>query len=216
MKTVDFQGLTIVIENEAGSVRSGTDKSTGKKWEVIMPYPYGFIKDSMGVDGDEIDCFIGPVKNAKWAYIVHQTNFKTSEWDEDKVMLGFEHTMDAIQAYKKAYDMPEHFYASTTTMSMNDFKQKCIKSTDEPMMMHGSALDRTLALFCAAMKSNPFKVGDQVTVDGMHGRGVVYKIEGRRCIVRFRSGEYLSRDFIFLHNMADRVKGMWNESQRQY
>ena len=38
------------------------------------------------------------------------------------------------------------------------------------------------------------KVGDEVVVSGLQGRGVIEKKNGRRVMVRFRSGLYLSRD----------------------
>ena len=209
--------MTIVIENDANSVRKGIDKKTGKTWETIMPYPYGYIKGTKGIDGDEVDAFVGPVKGAKFVYIIHQTNNNSGEWDEDKVMLGFNHAMDAIHAYRKAYDRPDHFYASTTTMSIPDFKKKVFGTKEDPKMIFGgSRLDTVIALHCANPPKNPFSPGDQVAVDGMHGRGTVYSVDGRRCVVRFANGLYLSRDFIYLHNLSDRVKGMWHESQKQH
>src|SRR6267154_2937915 len=84
-----FQGLLISIENKKGSVRSGTD-SGGKSWSVTMQHPYGYIRNTRGVDGDHVDCFIGPNANSRVAYVIHSTksgNFK--KYDEDKVMLGF-------------------------------------------------------------------------------------------------------------------------------
>ncbi len=208
-----FQRMTIVIENDVGSVRQGVDRASGKPWRTVMPYPYGYIKGTKGVDGDAVDAFVGPVKGAKFVYIIHQTDKNIGNWDEDKVMLGFEDAMDATQAYKKAYDTPDHFFASVTTMPMKEFKEKVFSMKKEPVMMHGSGskMENAIALFCGPKMKNTFKVGDQVTVDGMHGRGVVYAIDGERVVVRFRNGLYLSRAFYNLHNLADRVKKMWRD-----
>ncbi|MBE0437901.1 MAG: hypothetical protein IBX56_19140, partial [Methylomicrobium sp.] len=49
-------GLRVSIENPEGSVRSGVDPD-GNPWEVRMVYPYGYILDSLGPDGDHVDCY---------------------------------------------------------------------------------------------------------------------------------------------------------------
>ena len=58
MHRINFRGLNIRIEQKVGSVREGVNKK-GEPWKVRFYYPYGFICDTMGKDGDEIDCFIG-------------------------------------------------------------------------------------------------------------------------------------------------------------
>src|SRR5258708_6157108 len=92
-KIITFQGLKIRIENEVGSVRKGVDHN-GKKWEITMTYPYGEIINSTGVDGDEVDCFVGDNKSAKFVYVVHQTKKDGNGFDEDKCFLGFDNAMD--------------------------------------------------------------------------------------------------------------------------
>jgi len=64
----NFGGVRIHVENEAGSVRSGTDPS-GKRWKVRMTRPYGEIPDTVGADGDALDVFLGPDEKAPYAYI---------------------------------------------------------------------------------------------------------------------------------------------------
>lgn len=44
-------------------------------------------------------------------------------------------------------------------------------------------------------------VGDQVTIDGLQGRGVIVARKGRNLVVRFRSGEYLKRDQMYVHKI---------------
>ena len=45
-------------------------------------------------------------------------------------------------------------------------------------------------------------VGDAVIVDGLQGRGVVVARKGRRLVIRFRDGEYLSRDQRYVHKIT--------------
>ena len=38
------------------------------------------------------------------------------------------------------------------------------------------------------------KVGDEVVVNGLQGRGIIERVDGRRVMVRYRSRLYVSRD----------------------
>ena len=130
-----FQGLKIGVENPKGSVRRGTDVKTGKPWATKMVWPYGYIRKTEGVDGDKVDVFVGPFKNAKTAYVVHQNDPNTGEYDEDKVLLGFPSAASAKRAYMVHYDEPEKFFGSLSQMSMAEFKRKAMATDDKPQMI---------------------------------------------------------------------------------
>lgn len=100
------QGLGIAVENRKGSVRSGVDKD-GKPWRTVMKHPYGYIKGSKGADGEEVDCYVGPARDASHAYVVHQHKADGKGYDEDKVMLGFKTEDHARKAYLKHYNDPK-------------------------------------------------------------------------------------------------------------
>src|SRR5580692_1735592 len=108
MRTTIFQGLPIVIENEAGSTRSGKSPE-GKPWSVVMPFAYGYIKGTNHIDGDEIDVFIGPEKYAKWVYNITQVK-SNGTFDENKFFMGFKDAMDAKAAFYKSYTNGAAFY----------------------------------------------------------------------------------------------------------
>lgn len=97
LRHAQFAGFPIVIENPVGSVRSGDG------WSVTMKHPYGFISRTEGTDGDEVDVFLGPNERASKAYVIHTRNTETHEFDEDKVMLGFNGADDAIAAFYDNY-----------------------------------------------------------------------------------------------------------------
>lgn len=119
----DFQGMHICIENKKGSVRSGTEPN-GKPWSIKMPFDYGYVKGTEGTDGDEVDCFIGPDKEAKYVYVVHQrTNDQKKEYDEDKCMIGFSSPDEAKKAYHSAYNNVDLF-TSMSMMTVDEFKKK--------------------------------------------------------------------------------------------
>ena len=58
-RKIPWRGMTISVENEAGSVRSGTDPN-GKPWRVKMRHTYGYLNRTEGVDGDHVDVYLGP------------------------------------------------------------------------------------------------------------------------------------------------------------
>lgn len=64
----DFQGIPVHIETDKGEVRRGRNEQ-GQRWQVEMTHPYGYMKGTIGLDNEEIDCFVGRNKNAKNAYI---------------------------------------------------------------------------------------------------------------------------------------------------
>lgn len=198
-KIINYRGLVIKVENPAGSTRSGVDPETKKPWSITMAYDYGEIKGSMGVDGDPVDCFIGPNKYAKFVYVIHQTTKQSGEWDEDKCMLGFSDAMAAKRAYEKCYDQPDHFYGSIETIPFKLFKKKVMSTEGLPQMIHASGLTR----------------GAPVTVDGFHGRGVVQYIKGGRIYVQFRSGEIISRAPNFVHEITSDYKSRYMSGARE-
>src|ERR1017187_5013066 len=80
-RKIAWNGLTISIENEPGSIRKG------KGWQTKMLFPYGYINSTLGVDGDAIDVYIGPDESADMVYVVHQRKYGDwAHYDEDKAM----------------------------------------------------------------------------------------------------------------------------------
>lgn len=131
-KHVDWNGLDVSIENEAGSTRSGQNKS-GKTWSTKMHYDYGYTKRTEGVDGDHVDVYLGPNKAAEVVYIVHQAKPATGEYDEDKCMLGFDSEDEAKAAYLKQYNSPK-FLGAISAVPFALFKEKVLSDKGEPIV----------------------------------------------------------------------------------
>jgi len=113
-------GMDISIENRKGSVRRGVDKD-GHKWKRKMHYAYGYIRGTVGKDKDHLDCYLGPDKESRKVFIVHQNDPVTEKFDEDKVMLQFSSAEEAKAAYLKQYDRPG-FFGSLEETDIDTFK----------------------------------------------------------------------------------------------
>lgn len=134
---IEFQGLQLSIENRRGSIRQWYDPNANKEGMSRMSLPYGYIRMTEGVDGDHVDCFVGPHHDSTHAFIVRQKKApEFIRYDEDKVMLGFRSAVDAKAAYMKHYD-DRRFFGSMIKMPMEEFKAKVLKTKNRPAMLKG-------------------------------------------------------------------------------
>ena len=118
-----FQGLELGIENPKGSVRKGVDRD-GHEWRTKMKLPYGFIKGVEGKDGDSVDVFVGPDKEAPKAFVMHQKTPDGKKHDEDKVFLGLRSKREAKEAFQMHNDNPK-MLGDVSEVSMERLQQLC-------------------------------------------------------------------------------------------
>lgn len=116
--------LKIAIENPAGSTRSGVDRE-GKEWEIKLSHHYGYIEDTTGADGDEIDVFVKNhlAQEPEFAYIISQINSDGS-FDEQKVILGAETEDEAQAIYMSNYAEGWQGFGGIKKISMKDLLNK--------------------------------------------------------------------------------------------
>lgn len=142
LRPIAWRGLTLVIENEAGSVRRGK-KPDGTDWATEMAHPYGYAKDSEGVDGDEVDIYIGPdLETCAEVYVVHQR--RVGDWDrydEDKCMVGWLSEAAAREAFLACYDDPR-FLGPITCMPADEFVRKVKATRKRPAMIKAVVFTR--------------------------------------------------------------------------
>jgi len=89
-------GLDISIENPAGSKRR-------QGWPELSAH-YGYIKRTEGADTTQIDVFIATSMDAHWkgdVFVIDQVI--NEEFDEHKVMLGYDSENQAMRAYLANY-----------------------------------------------------------------------------------------------------------------
>lgn len=117
-----LQGLDIALENPKGSTRSGTDQD-GKAWQSTMAHDYGYIKRTLGADGDHVDVFIGDQLDSETVYVVDQVDPKTGKFDEHKVMMGFADEQTARDGYLANYEKGWTGLGAIKAMPIEAFKR---------------------------------------------------------------------------------------------
>lgn len=117
---VKILGFNITIENPKGSYRKGKDKN-GHEWKTLMHNDYGYFVRTLGKDGDAIDVFIGPNLKSEKIYPIDQ--FINGEFDETKVMLGFDSKEEAKKAYLSNYDKNWKGFKYITEVDIDTFKK---------------------------------------------------------------------------------------------
>ncbi|MGC1547994.1 MAG: PLxRFG domain-containing protein, partial [Rhodanobacter sp.] len=117
---VQVHGMDISIENPKGSTRSGVGED-GKPWSHEMSDHYGYVRGTVGADGDHVDVYVGPKPDSKRVFVVDQIDQKTGAFDEHKAMIGFTNKSDAVRAYKSNFD-PGWKVGPVTDMNVDRFK----------------------------------------------------------------------------------------------
>ena len=119
---VSIDGYNISLENPKGSVRSGKDAS-GNEWSVTMNNDYGYIRMTEGTDGDHIDVFLSDNPEQGNVYVVDQVDPKSGEFDEHKVMYGFNSEDEAREAYLANYSEGWKGLGAITGVTKDEFKK---------------------------------------------------------------------------------------------
>ena len=120
-------GLPVSIENPAGSTRSGVDEN-GVTWESEMKHHYGFIENTLGADGDELDVFIKKGLDENFTgdiYVISQVN-QDGSFDEHKVVIGATSIEEAKSIYLSNYDKDWWGMGRIEQLSERDFKSKFV------------------------------------------------------------------------------------------
>jgi hypothetical protein len=109
-------GMDLTIETPKGQIRRGAN------WSHTSPADYGFIQGTIGADGDEMDCYIGPDSENTEIYVVNQNRLDSDEFDEHKCMIGFSTMQEAKSVYLNGHDQGYKIFRSIVKMSLPKFK----------------------------------------------------------------------------------------------
>lgn len=121
MGHITFAGFKISIENPKGSKRYWKDEN-GKEKYTVMKHHYGYFSNSLGHDNDHVDVFLGKNQDCEIIYIVDQKN-QYGEFDESKVMLGFNSIKEAKKAYLSNFSPNWTGFMSITGVDKTTFKK---------------------------------------------------------------------------------------------
>lgn len=127
-------GLDVSIENPQGSIRRSKPNAP-VKWETEMQHHYGYIRGTVGQDGDHIDTFVKPGTADDFSgtvFVVDQVDPGTGKPDEHKVMLGFDTEAEARDAYLSNYQSGWKGLGAITATPMADFKTWLKGDTNKP------------------------------------------------------------------------------------
>ena len=122
MGHIRLDGYNITIENPKGYVRRGTD-SKGNAWENTLNNDYGYIRGTEGVDGDHIDVYLSDNPTEGNVFVIDQVNPETREFDEHKVMYGFNSAEEAREAYLANFSEGWNGLGTITEVSKDEFKK---------------------------------------------------------------------------------------------
>jgi hypothetical protein len=123
-----FRNLLISVENRKHSIRKWYDPHAKREGKTVMKYPYGYIRMTEGLDGDHLDCFVGPNEKAEKVYVIMTRKAPDfNKLDEQKCMLGFDSAKEAKRAFLSHYDNPRFFH-SMKAIPYEDFERKALST----------------------------------------------------------------------------------------
>lgn len=150
------EGLEFTIENPKGAIRSG--RGPDGTWRVTMPADYGYIRRTVGADGDHVDAYDG--RSGSRNFIVDQLDARTGEFDEHKVMLRFKDEEHAVDTYERAFSDGNGrarlgYLHEVTTPELKEWLGQ--GNTQEPHLKHvvGDVAERVEGPRLDAMEERP-------------------------------------------------------------
>jgi hypothetical protein len=151
---LNFRGLEISVENRMGSIREWKNSHDGTEGMTRMRHAYGYFKGTIGCDQDAVDVFVGPNREAPNVYIVDQMKAPDfTEFDEQKVLVGFLTQDDARKFYLAHYDDPR-FFGRIAELSFEEFREKVMKTRGNGGKPIVKAIDRLAERVRAALRKS--------------------------------------------------------------
>lgn len=118
-----IHGLDCRIEYPPGSVRKGVNKE-GKQWARKVTGAYGRIKRTVGMDGEQLDFWLGDHPESQLVFVITQLKDDGSI-DEHKAVLGTRNYKEAKNLYLANFpkDWAEKHMGEVRGFTMKDFKE---------------------------------------------------------------------------------------------
>lgn len=122
---MDFAGFPVTVEYRKGVRRTLLNPSGNIVYDRVMQYDYGFLRDTTGVDGDEVDVILGPYENSPKAFPIVMIDLGPDidkREDEFKICLGFMSEAEAVEAFLTMY--PKSFLGPVSELSVRGFRKE--------------------------------------------------------------------------------------------
>lgn len=126
----EFAGLPVTIEVPAGQVRIIRNDAGEVVYERFLQHDYGFVRRTVGRDGDEIDVILGPYETAPFAYVIEMIDLGPDveqRCDEEKCFVGFPDSNSAKAAFLAMY--PPDFFGGMEEVPINEFRERMSGAT---------------------------------------------------------------------------------------
>lgn len=136
------RGLNFSIENPKDSIRKGKDRD-GNAWAVTMGAHYGYLKGSVGADGDHLDVFLGPKLSSDKVFVIDQ--LKDGKFDEHKCVLFTGSEAEAKELYLACYSKGWKC-GPITAMTWEEFKTWAMSDKTTKRLSKAAALHAVTAL----------------------------------------------------------------------
>lgn len=159
-----MHGLHFSLENPKGSTRSGVDKN-GKKWSSTMTADYGYIRGTLGKDGDHVDVFIGPDPETEMVFVVDQIDPDSGKFDEHKVMFGYGTLAAATEGYLSNYSKGWKGLGNITSLTMNQFKA-WLDDGEQHKPVAGMQTKAANSIYLNALQQTPVTVNPEQGILG--------------------------------------------------
>ncbi|BAS57977.1 hypothetical protein NIES2135_26400 [Leptolyngbya boryana NIES-2135] len=108
-RIIDFQGFKLGLQYLPFDQRHGR----------LLPVAYGHVRGTKGADGMAVDCYVGSNLLSEKVYAIAQ--HINGQFDEEKLMLGFDSSEQAEQIYKQV--MPPEFFGGIREMKVSEIAQ---------------------------------------------------------------------------------------------
>jgi hypothetical protein len=126
---LNLHGLRIAIETPKGAIRRGWGKDGRLKWQCRMPAHYGYVKGSVGADGDQVDVYLGPAAHDLECnvYLIDQHRLDGT-FDEHKAVLGARSEAEALRIYDAGFNdgSGPRRRRKVTAMTLEEFRGKAL------------------------------------------------------------------------------------------
>jgi hypothetical protein len=125
-------GFPILVEVPEGGQRSGVGPDGAAWTSTMVGCSYGMLPDTVGLDDEPVDIFVGPDPSAELVWIVEQLT-KAGEIDEHKLLVGWTNAKAAIETYQA--NVPPWCFGALYAMPLALLRGLLQIETDAPGMV---------------------------------------------------------------------------------